>query len=1056
MSQPPLARVEDLFHRAAGLRPAERSAFLDEQCADDAGLRGAVEELLRQDDGGSPTVPLLVSPIVRQAEVNTPGAETTRDTVRPGAPAADAIPGYELLGEIGRGGMGVVYKARQAGLDRLVALKMLLSGSAVGGEQLARFRAEAAALARLQHPNIVQVFEVGEYQGRPYFSMEYVPGGSLSQQLRGMPQPAAVTARLIEVLARTMHAVHRQGILHRDLKPANILMQGEDTRTGNHDASADGGAQPREDREDVRFLHPKVTDFGIAKDQKAERSFTHAGQPIGTPCYMAPEQARGETAALGPAADVYALGAILYEMLTARPPLEAASAAETVALVLAEEPVPPGRLVPGLPRDLETICLKCLQKEPGKRYASALDLAEDLRLFQAGEPIKARPVGRLEAAWRWCRRRPVVAGLLGTVAAMAVTLIVTVLVYNAKLEHALAQAQQKVEDERRQLVRLDVTLGLGSLDDGYDLTALLWFAEALHLDEGHLKQEWKHRTRIAAVLRQCPRLIGLLVPGKPVLDARLTAKGCRVATAGADGVVQVWDVTAGTPFGRGLRHGTAVRCAAFDADGRRLATATSDGQLQVWDLTTNRPALPAFPVGGTAKEIVFPPGGKVVLIRFADNRVRLWDLTTREPVPLQGFPDGAVQFSMESDDARWVFAVVDQKTGRVWDTATGRASAAALESGQEVKHGAFSANGRHLALVGADKAVRVWDVSTGRPVGGPFRHPAPVAQVSLSPVGDRIVTACEDHLARVWMVDAGRAPFPPLRHESAVDHARFSPDGRLLVTCARHTRVGVWDAATGEPVTPPLNHNDRIREAAFSPDSRRFLLVGEDGTVRLWELARPFEKVVGNVPGVELAERVFPSPDGRRVIKLGAGPTVQVTDAATGAPVGAPLRHGGPVRRVAFSDDGRHVATASDDNTARVWSAETGEPLTPPLQHKDRVLDVAFSPFGGRVVTASADRTARVWDAETGDPLGPPLKHPGAVVQAAFSPASDFAVTVCGDGLVRAWDVRPTDLPVAAIMRLARVMASSRLDAQAGVVALNAEDLAAAWRPAQVGEAVGR
>ena len=304
-----------------------------------------------------------------------------------------AIAGYEILEELGRGGMGVVYKARQVRLDRPCALKMILGGAHAGPEAAARFLAEAQAIARLQHPHIVQIHHIGEAEGLPFFELEYVDGGSLDRTLDGTPWTARRAAGLVELLAGAVAEAHRLGIVHRDLKPANILL------------TADGT--------------PKITDFGLAKSLGADSGLTATDSIMGSPSYMAPEQAAGQTKQLGPPADVYALGATLYELLTGRPPFRGATILETLEQVKTVEPVPPSRLVPGLPRDVETIALKCLQKEPGKRYDSAAALAEDLRRFLDGEPIVARPVPAWERAWRWCRRHPAPAALTAAVVLVA-------------------------------------------------------------------------------------------------------------------------------------------------------------------------------------------------------------------------------------------------------------------------------------------------------------------------------------------------------------------------------------------------------------------------------------------------------------------------------------------------------------------------------------------------------------------------------------------------------------------------------------------------------------
>jgi serine/threonine-protein kinase len=310
----------------------------------------------------------------------------------PGAPAS--VAGYEILGVLGRGAMGVVYKAKQKGLNRLVALKMILAGGHASEREIARFRIEAEAVAQVHHPNIVQIYDIGEEDGKPYFSLEFVDGVSLHKKIDGTPQPPRQAAEFALQMARGMEAAHQKGVIHRDLKPANILV------------TKDGVA--------------KVTDFGLAKRVEAESGQTHAGTVLGTPSYMPPEQAEGRNQQVGPLSDVYSLGAVLYEMLTGRPPFRGATMLDTLQLVRTQEPVPPSQFQPGLPVDLETICLKCLQKDPVRRYASAADLAEDLRRFLGGEPILARPVGSVERAVRWCRRNPRIAVLTAAVVALVI------------------------------------------------------------------------------------------------------------------------------------------------------------------------------------------------------------------------------------------------------------------------------------------------------------------------------------------------------------------------------------------------------------------------------------------------------------------------------------------------------------------------------------------------------------------------------------------------------------------------------------------------------------
>ena len=353
---------------------------------------------------------------------------------RPGFPV---VPGYEILEEIGRGGMGVVYKARQVGLNRLVALKVVLAGAHADAVQLARFHSEARAVARLRHPSIVQIHDIGEHDGLPYFSLELVEGGSLAQRLARQPQPVAVAARLVEQLARAVYFAHTQGIIHRDLKPANILLAtaGDTPMALDAPLSSDAIA--------------KITDFGLAKSvDDAVR--THSGAIMGTPSYMPPEQARGDSGGVGPAADQYALGAILYDLLTGRPPFKGTTLLDTLEQVQTREPVPPSQLQAKVPADLETICLKCLQKDPRKRYSSTLELAEDLRRFQEGKPIVARPVGSVERSVRWARRNPKVAALLGAIAALLLLLAGGSWFFTLQLARAKGEADKNAQTAKDQ------------------------------------------------------------------------------------------------------------------------------------------------------------------------------------------------------------------------------------------------------------------------------------------------------------------------------------------------------------------------------------------------------------------------------------------------------------------------------------------------------------------------------------------------------------------------------------------------------------------------------
>ncbi len=378
---PPTASLRDLLDRYLDLRVRGGSIAIEDLCRDSPELLGDLRREIAVVE--SMEAALCITQRDNAAVKGSAGSSLPPDTV---------VAGYELMEELGRGGMGVVFKARQVSLKRMVALKMVLAGGFQSPEGRARFLAEAAAVARLNHPNVVQIFECGTHDGRPYFSMEMCEGGSLAQRLLSGPLSPYEAAALLRPLAEGTQAAHDQGIIHRDLKPGNVLLASGGREPSEREVSA-GSPRP------LAEFTPKISDFGLAK----QTNITGSGAVVGTPSYMAPEQTV-DAGAIDHRADVYALGAILYECLAGRPPFQATTVLDTLDQVRHRDPIPLRQLQPSLPRDLETICLKCLDKVPARRYATARDLADDLGRFLQGEPIRARPTGPLARLTRWCQR----------------------------------------------------------------------------------------------------------------------------------------------------------------------------------------------------------------------------------------------------------------------------------------------------------------------------------------------------------------------------------------------------------------------------------------------------------------------------------------------------------------------------------------------------------------------------------------------------------------------------------------------------------------------------
>jgi WD40 repeat protein/tetratricopeptide (TPR) repeat protein len=1018
------------------------------------------------------------------------------------APPADwpIVAGYEVVGELGRGGMGVVYRARQEALDRVVALKMVLSGPHADPAELARFQAEAQAAANLRHPNIVAIYEVGEYQGRHFFSMDYVEGQSLAELARRQPLSAVQAAECLRTVAQAIQSAHDHGFLHRDLKPSNILI--------------DAAGQPH------------VTDFGLAKRIESNSELTATGTVLGTPSYMPPEQALGRHDLISPTADIYALGATLYDVLTGRPPFRGATAVETLRQVIDAEPAPPRLLNPSVPRDLETICLKCLQKESGKRYTSATALADDLQRFLEGRPIQARPVGQAERLWRWARRNPVVASLTAAVSVLIAAVAIGSSLVALDQRQRRTAAEVKAEETRKELVRLQVARGVALLDEGDLFGSLSWFADALKLDEGDPRREEMHRERLAAVLRQCPKLAQIWFHEGPVHYAEFSPDGRRVVTASEDGSARVWNADTGDPETPPLEHDGAVYRAWFDADGRRVLTASDDGSARVWNATTGKLMTKPMTHKGPVRFAAFRPQGDCVVTASRDKTVRIWNATTGAAVTQALNHDQQVLGAVFSPDGELLVTTAGD-TAQVWSTATGQGIGKPLKHGTSVIHASFrpdgrvltvsgdgtsrlwdaatgervilslglgvkggtsaqlSPDGRRIAIAGSDPISGVWDLATGEPVTLLFKQAGRRKFGQFTSDGGRVTTASADGTARVWDATTGDPVTPPLRHGAAVEHASFSPDGRHLVTACGDGLARVWDLAAGHPTQFDLPHPRRVEHASFSPDGRHAATACADGSVQVWNVATGqamFPKPLQDSRG--FAHCASFSPDGKRLVSAvgrGDGET-RVLNTVTGEPH-LVLKHAKAPSYASFSPDGRYILTAGPegaqlwrgdtgelvrtivpgrlalnhacfspdsrrlvtaaggdrDGEIQIWNALTGEAITPPMKHKDSVHDASFSPDGRRAVSASNDQTAQVWDAATGEPVGRPLEHGGGLRSASFSPNGHQVVTAGFDKTARVWDAA-TGIPVTPPLKHVALLTGASFSPDGRRVVTSSED----------------
>jgi WD40 repeat protein/tetratricopeptide (TPR) repeat protein/tRNA A-37 threonylcarbamoyl transferase component Bud32 len=899
---------------------------------------------------------------------------------------------YELIEEIASGGMGVVFKARQKKLDRIVALKTIRPAALrPGADAIQRFRIEAEAVARLDHPHIVPIYEMGDLGGFPFLCLKLIVGHDLEWHVSRLVDDPRAIARLMNKVARAIHYAHLRGVLHRDLKPSNILLDDED--------------------------EPHVTDFGLAKCIENESGLTHTGLILGTPSYMAPEQVSGLRGEITTAADVYGLGAVLYKLLSGRPPFQADSVYETLRQVREQEPVPPGARGRRVDRDLEAICLKSLDKDPRRRYPSAESLAADLERWLSGEPITARPIGPAERAWRWCRQNPVVAGLSTAVAGLLLTVAIVASVAAVRqktlAEHerdARLLADDRAEEIRWRLVRMNVDNGVRLMDQGDYAGALPWFAEALLLDGKDPRAAWSHRLRLATLLNQAPVLVGALGHARTINWATFDRSGRRIATGSADGTARIWDAATGALISPALAHDGPVNWVEFQGDGARLLTASDDETIRIWDADDGRPDGAQKLVHGSPVRLArFSPDGRWIASAGFNGTVRIWDARkgTTSGTPLRS---GNELFCLEfSPDGQILAAGSSDGTVRLW-----RLAAESVRSLGKLSHRgairgiAFSPDGHRLVTASQDGTAQVWDAHSRTTIGAPLPHGRWVFHAEFSPDGGRVVTASHDGTARVWDARTGRPITPlagPMGHSVGVRHASFSPDGGRIATAGYDGTARVWDAATGEPLSPPLYHGSMLIRARFSADGSRVLTVGSDPTARLWNLSTLGSSAII----VELAagaNHVAFHPGGQSFATASTDGTARVWDGITGQPVTPPLVHRRGVTRLAFTKDGSRLATGCEDGTARIWNARTGEPASPALAHEGAVRCLRFSPDGSRLATASADHKARVWDVATGRASTPSLPHDHEVLDLAFSADGRMLATASQDRTARLWDAR--------------------------------------------------
>lgn len=890
-----------------------------------------------------------------------PGDRKTNSNSQISAPAFGE---YELLGEIARGGMGVVYKARQIKANRVVALKMILSHRLSGRDSIDRFHQEAEAAARLDHPNIVPVHDVGEVDGQHYFTMGFVDGSSLKAFIQNGPLANGQSAEIIHDLARALAYAHNQGIVHRDIKPSNILLrhsvpdESRSSKDGSTDHSLGSAARFR----------PMITDFGLAKQIDSDSELTTSGQVLGTPQFMAPEQARGDVANIGAAADIYSLGATLYQLITGRPPHLASSMVDTLQQVLNDEPVPPSQVNPSVDRDLETICLKCLRKDPGRRYGEAGTLAAELQRYLNGEPILARPVGKLERVWRWCRRNPTTAALLTTVVASLLLGIVFssyfAVVANRRAVTADFQsrrANSNAEDFRRQR---DFAM-----------------AETRRADEkaAEVARQRDEVTRQKNKLREQLYWNYISSAHHQWQAGQIESAWNNLIACEED--LHTWEYdylrTLFTKNRTYLNPGeTVTTCLEYSKDGTRLISGDSSGTIKLWDVESKR-----------------------TLLTIPHKRYSfLANVAVRDVPELAGVT---------------LFAGYSNGTVKIWFTGLEMRTQTLATPCKKLFNMAVSPDGKQVAVSGEEKTVWIIDILTGRTVSQLESSELMITDIAFSPNGKRVAAGDQDFKARIWDI-ATEECIAAFNHFDRVGAVAFSPDGKFLASTTWHGDILVWDLATSEKLHEKRNaHETKITSIQYSDDGKQILTGSEDHLIKEWNadvsLIRTHKGHWGRVSkatyragGRQIASAGRSSPsgesivlweandgpggftflrhyfsnvmclsynqDGTRMVSAGLDFLICVWDMVNHRQLMA-LPAVESVWSVHFSPDGKQFVTGGNTSNVRVWNTETGEVVLTMKGHEGSVESVLFSPDGNRIFSCGADNTIKVWNAKTGDNL---------------------------------------------------------------------------------------